>query len=96
MSQHTPGPWTEDGCTRVLEREILHAEMQGTRVATIWAGSRVIAFVFDTDGPTTRLITAAPEMVEMLLRIQAWLGRDNDGTPCGDLDALLAKIEGKE
>ena len=63
---HTPGPWTEDGCTRTLEIEVDLLELRGQRVSTVKSGEKVIALVFDDVGLDARLIAAAPEMLDAL------------------------------
>jgi hypothetical protein len=91
MSEHTPGPWELRQSTRHGYFFIDYPQQEGSATLT----------KLDCDEADARLISAAPDLLEVLRDVrEAWLAgrmRDVDGILTGDVctDAI-AKATGQE
>lgn len=86
MTKHTPGPWVVDEQSQSLR---------------ILAGRQVVAdvsvYAFEC-GANSRLIAAAPDLLEALKRLRDWHRIEYLSHPDVDAvaDAAIAKAEGTE
>lgn len=89
MSKHTPGPWR---LIDVSEPDYIKEVLSDD--------GRCIAEVIESDKPETvwanaRLIAAAPELLEVLEKVQAWMNGGNDDELAYEIDLALTKAKGE-
>ncbi len=93
MSKHTPGPWTIDW--NVSRLDIFSADA-ATLVATL-RRSALSPGIDDAAKANARLIAAAPELLEALQAVQAFItGEPNAVEPFGMVRAAIAKAGGND
>jgi len=91
MSEHTDGPWEcHSGVSFNPDT------MEATKVFTrIVAGEKTIATMKEYgDSADTRLITAAPDMLELLEEILTWCFFEQEKDAMKRIEAVIAKAEG--
>ncbi len=82
--KHTPGPWEWEQTERVDT---------GLDVIIISEGAKGVGWVYNIDD--ARLISAAPEMLEYLVKQAKFEMLETDGVP-GELADLIEKADGRK
>ena len=90
MSKHTPGPWVFDKAHRV--GFIVHKKNYGYIVGTQDEEGRYGAIESEANA---RLISAAPDLLEVLEKVQAWMDGGDDDELAYEIDLALTKAKGE-
>jgi hypothetical protein len=90
VSGHAKGPWNDGGCRRTEageRRDIDVEDARGCRIATV------------RTEPDARLVIAAPELLELLEKLDGWLAKtshDDDHPWRVSIREAVAKAKGRD
>ena len=98
MSKHTPGPWVWDKADlsfRSADGEELIIALGCEGIAEdVWNG-RITWEEFAPSDADARLIDAAPDLLEVLEKVQAWMNGGVDDELAYEIDLALTKAKGE-
>lgn len=94
MSGHTPGPWEYEHDEHGTQSEIVGQSECLFEAVCIIPHDDIMEDGWQEMLANTRLIAAAPELLEVLVRLRAMLGPDPNSAILHDVDAAIRKATG--